>query len=301
MTKKTRNWLIALAILAFPFVLFSIFFFSRLVEIPTPPPPLPNPNGYNDLVKAGTMLVDNTGDFNETNATQVRKIVSANAAALVLARAGLSNQCRVPVQYSLSYISNHLDELTGLKRLARTFVAEGILAEMENRPADAAKSYLDTIHLANESCCGGLLIDELISIAIEAIGTAHMRTLVPHLDVGACRETVASLAALDSQAPNWDEIMQQESAWSQAALHDWRYEFMRGKMRKSTASVIAVAKEKFNEQDQKTRQLMISLAARAYELDKGHPPAGAADLVPEYLKAVPQDPATGTNMVYSPR
>ena len=42
---------------------------------------------------------------------------------------------------------------------------------------------------------------------------------------------------------------------------------------------------------------MVDLAARAYELDKGHPPASAADLVPEYLKAVPQDPVTGTNMI----
>jgi hypothetical protein len=46
---------------------------------------------------------------------------------------------------------------------------------------------------------------------------------------------------------------------------------------------------------------MLDLAARAFELDKGHPPASASDLVPEYLKAVPQDPVTGTNMVYSPR
>jgi hypothetical protein len=42
---------------------------------------------------------------------------------------------------------------------------------------------------------------------------------------------------------------------------------------------------------------MIALAARAYELDKGHRPASATDLVPDYLKAVPQDPATGTNIV----
>ena len=46
--------------------LFFIFFFSQLGDIPPTPPPLPNPNGYDDLVKAGTMLADNTGDFNET-------------------------------------------------------------------------------------------------------------------------------------------------------------------------------------------------------------------------------------------
>ena len=50
-----------------------------------------------------------------------------------------------------------------------------------------------------------------------------------------------------------------------------------------------------------TRQLLIDLAARAYELDKGQSPANVADLVPDYLKAIPQDPFTGTNLVYSPR
>jgi len=44
-----------------------------------------------------------------------------------------------------------------------------------------------------------------------------------------------------------------------------------------------------------TRQLLIDLAARAYELDKGQSPANVADLVPDYLKAIPQDPFTGTN------
>jgi hypothetical protein len=47
-------------------------------------------------------------------------------------------------------------------------------------------------------------------------------------------------------------------------------------------------------------QLIIDLASRAYELDKGHRPANLADLVPDYLKAIPQDPFTGTTMVYSP-
>ena len=56
----------------------------------------------------------------------------------------------------------------------------------------------------------------------------------------------------------------------------------------------------FNGNEQREGRLLIDLAARAYELDKGHPPASAADFVPEYLKAIPQDPVTGTNLVYTP-
>ena len=45
---------------------------------------------------------------------------------------------------------------------------------------------------------------------------------------------------------------------------------------------------------------MIALAARAYELEKGKPPSSADALVPGYLETVPQDPVTGTNMIYRP-
>ena len=299
MTKKTRNWLLVLFIVVFPFVLFCGFLI--LMEEPPPPlAPLPNPNGYDDLVKAGTMLANDTGIFNETNVAQVRKIVATNVAALAIARAALSNQCRVPVQFTAAFNSNHGSDLAPIKFLARAFIAEGRLAEMENRPADAAKSYLDTIHLANESARGGLLIDKLVGIAIEIVGMDHLQRLVPHLDANACRETAGALEVLDSNKQSWDDLIQQESAWSHAAFHGWRYEFIRWKERKSHASAMATIKQKFDAQQQRTRQLMVDLAARAYELDKGHPPASAADLVPEYLKAVPKDPATGTNLIYPP-
>jgi len=51
----------------------------------------------------------------------------------------------------------------------------------------------------------------------------------------------------------------------------------------------------------KMRELTLDLATRAYELERGKPPASLADLVPDYLKAIPQDPFTSTNLVYSPR
>jgi len=300
MTRKTRNWLITLLILASPFLFFLGLLFFWAGEPLPPLAPLPNPNGYDDLLKAQQMLSNDTGEYNETNTAQVQKVVAADAAALSLARAGLSNACRVPIQYSRSYISNHLEELAGTKRLARAFVAEGLLVEAEGRTGDAIRSYLDTIRLGNESSRGGLLIDELVGIAIEAIGAAHLQTLVPHLDAKTCRETAAALETLDARRQTWDEVMQQENSWSHAAYRGWRYELLWLASRKSVTPAIAATKRKFNQQEMRERQLMIDLAARAYELDKGHPPANLADLVPDYLKAVPQDPVTGTNIVYTP-
>ena len=307
MTKKHRNWLIALSILAIPFVLFlgCLVFMGE----PVPPPaPLPSPNGYDDLVKAGEMLSDLGGDYDKMNQEELKKAVSSNAAAVSLSRSGLSNQCRVPIQYSESYISNHLDDLACLNRLARAFVAEGRLAGMQNRPVDAAKSYLDTIHLGNQMMHGGLLIDEMLGVADVSLGERQLQSVVTNLDALACRRAAASLETLDSQRQTWNELMQQENAWSHGTFGTfpgWRYDIIewkgninRWRERKIIKSIITTTEENFNNQAQKTRRLMLDLAARAYELDKGHPPASAADLVPDYLKAVPQDPVTGTNMVH---
>ena len=235
------------------------------------------------------------------NEAQLQEVVSTNAAALALARAGLSNQCQVPVQYSKTYVSNHLDNLAALKRLAQAFLAEGRLAEMENRPNDAAKSYLDAIHLGNESCRGGTLIDQLVGIAIESIGTTPLQKLISRLDANSCRETAATLEILDAQRQTWDEVMQQENDWSRRTFPGIRNEIVRLRTHKSLLPAQAAAERKLKQQQMRTRQLIISLAVRAYKLDKGHPPATAADLVPDYLKAVPQDPFTGADMVYSPR
>jgi hypothetical protein len=95
--------------------------------------------------------------------------------------------------------------------------------------------------------------------------------------------------------------MQQENDWSRRTFTGIRYEIFRLMNRESSGEIFKKTKQKFQEQQLKTRQLLIDLAVRAYELDKGKPPASLADLVPDYLKAVPQDPFTETNMVYSPR
>jgi hypothetical protein len=301
MTQQTRNRLFAIFILVIP-ILFLLWFVVAESVTPLPPiQPLPNPNGYEDLAFAGKMVSTNSWNFDSASPEQLRETTAANAVALALARAGFSNECRVPLQFSPAYIENHVSDAVAVRKLAQAFLTEGRPAEMGNRPADAAKSYLDAARLGNESARGGVLIDQMVGTACEAIGTSQLQNLASRLDAKSCHETAAALETLDAQRQSWDEVMQQENDWSRRAFTGLRYEIMRLMPHKSLKKVFQKAEQKFQEQQLKTRQLMLDLAARAYALDKGHPPASAADLVPDYLKAVPPDPFTGTNMVYSPR
>ena len=299
MTTKTRNGLLAMCILVFPFVLFSIFLFSRLAEIPPPAVTLPNTNGYEDLVKAGKMVAAESGNYDGMNAAQLRELAGRNADTLALARSGFSNECRVPLQFSTNYLNAHLNELASLKRLAQGFIAEGLLADMENRTNDAVQAFLDTIHLGNEAARGGVLIDNLVGIAINAMGTANLETQVPRLDASTCRRAAAALETLDSQGQTLKESIQQESAWRKAYARLQKRTISVAEAR-SMQNIDQSYERKFNAEEQKKRQLTIDLAARAYELDKGHPPTSTADLVPEFLKAVPLDPGTGTDLIYTP-
>jgi hypothetical protein len=94
--------------------------------------------------------------------------------------------------------------------------------------------------------------------------------------------------------------MQQERDWSRRTYPGVRNELVRVMTRSSLNKAFKRGQERFEKQQTKTRQLIVALAARAYEFDKGKPPTTVSDLVPDYLKAIPQDPSTGTNLVYTP-
>ncbi len=305
MATKTRNWLITLFILASPFLLFlGLLLFWDAEPLP-PLAPLPNPNGYDDLVKAGKMVSSNSWNYDSANLEQLRETTAANTEALALARAGLSNECRVPVQFSWAYITNHVSDLVSLRKLVQAFVTEGKLAGKENRYSDAAKSYLDAIHLGNEAGRGGTVVDEMIGMAVERVGLEQLQKTADNLDAKSCRDTIQTLGTLAAHKQSWADVLQQEKNWSrrsysglqgQVLILYSRLFYYRTRERNYQRCV-----DTKNSTQKQEGLLQIDLATRAYELEKGHPPASVFNLVPDYLKAVPQDPITGTNLVYSPR
>lgn len=299
MTSKTRNRLTLILVLGIPATVFIFSIFYNAFKLP-PPPAVPISNGYDDLVKASQMIAPSVGDYTNHDLSQMQAIVSTDSNALQLARAGLQKPCRVLVDYDPNSMASVI-RLPALKHLASGFAVEGDLAEMQGHPNEAAKSYLDIIHLANESSRGGALIDELFGIGIEWKGTDELQKLTPQLDAQTSRETAAALEALDAQRQSWDDVMWQEHYWSRRTFPGIRNEILRITSHKSTEIIYQETKRKFEDQQTRTRELIIDLAARAYELGKGHRPATVSDLVTNYLKTIPIDPATGTNMVYLPK
>jgi hypothetical protein len=299
MTQQNRNRLLLVLVLALPTAIFIGSIFYNGFSVP-PLPPMPNPNGYDDLMKAATMLAPDVASYNATNLDELQSVVATDAAALELARAGLQKKCRVALDYTPN-LTYRLVQLPAVKNLARDFMAEGDLAEIQGHPEQAVKSYLDVIHLANEASRGGVLIDQLVGIAVEREGTDGLQRLLPQLDAKTCRETAATLENLDAQRQTWNDVMWQEHYYIHKTYPGIGHQIMRIVQYNSLRKNYTSSEQRFDAQQTTTRKLAIDFATRAYELDKGHPPAKVTDLVTNYLQTIPIDPATGTNMTYLPK
>jgi hypothetical protein len=267
-----------------------------LTQPPPAPPPLPKPNGYNDLVQAGLMLAEHTGDFPTMSQDELRTLVGTNADALKLARAALRRECQVPLDFSRpnpSYLTN----LAKCKSLAQGFAAEGRLLELEGRPTDAADSYLTLIRLGITTSKGGLLIDSLVGIAIEAIGSVHLEKLAQTLDAKECRQAAAVLESCETRREPTTNVLERERAWGRR-VGGLQGQIARLVMFRSIRQSEQRIVGKVNAQQTRELVLLIRFASRAYELEKGERPKALGALVPVYLKVIPLDPSTGTNMAY---
>jgi hypothetical protein len=262
------------------------------------PRPLPNPNGYDIFVKAGRTVM---GGINLQRMTrdELALVVESNSNALQLARTGFQFECRVPVQFSTSYFSNHsMREIVPLRSLGQLFAAEGRLAEFEDRMSNAADCYLDTIHLGHAISHGGTLIDAMIGAATQSLGTSYLRPLANRLDSETSRQAARRLEMLDAEADSWQQVIAREKEAVANYPGNLKYKISTY-FRSRNPATFSKAEVRFTEQQLEGRKLLIQLAARAYELENGTTPTTAADLVPVYLKEVPKDPGTGTNLTLS--
>jgi hypothetical protein len=236
------------------------------------------------------------------SAEELRSYVGTNQESLRLVRLGLNRECRVPVETTMAYAQEHVEDASRIKHAAQLLSAEGRLAEMEGRPDVAAESHLERVHLGAASSRGGLVIDRLIGVAIEDIGLRDLEKVTPQLNSQSCKKIAQALERIDAQPDSAAEYLQRERQWEKAAMGiigwirtAWAYKSLKPRRQndqKVTAKILSV--------DRRRRQQLLNLASRAYELEHGKRPLRAEDLVPSVLRAVPKDPETGTNLVLNP-
>jgi hypothetical protein len=291
MEKRKTTLLVVVSVLA---ILVIGGIFALWNPVPPPAMVMPVPNGYDAFLEAGALVQKQTWDFTKMDEVALRSLVEANSNALQVARSGLAEKCRLPMEFSQQYLSNHFGDLGRLKTLAEAFLVEGRLAELEKRTNDAAHAYLDAMRLGISS--RGMLMDGLIGIAIESMGTSQLQNVVPNLEAKTQAEIARQLEAADSEKESWEQIVQNDKNWIRRTYPGVQRRVAELFPSAEWKASRAKSKQRFDAQEARTRRLIIQLAVRAYELEKGHPPASINDLVPAYLNTVPLDPATGKGM-----
>ncbi|HEY3855649.1 MAG TPA: hypothetical protein VGO67_14765 [Verrucomicrobiae bacterium] len=128
MTRKSRTLLLALVAVIL-LAMLAVLFLS-LSRTP-PPPPLPNPNGYDDFLKAATLMTGDLGNADTLNHDGLRALVSTNTESLRLLRLGLTRQCALPADSAMANVSAMLSDLAAMKQLVHLLAAEGRLREMD--------------------------------------------------------------------------------------------------------------------------------------------------------------------------
>ena len=273
--------------------LVGILFYGR-----TSPPPLPNPNGYHDLTKAGQAVRGDLDGLADRDLGGLRVLVATNAEALRLLRVGLSRNCSVPTDEAIANFCGASRDLIALKSLARLLNAEGRLAELENRPTDAAQSYLDAMRLGTKMCHGGLMINRLVGIACEGFGSISFVKLLPKLTCDQMRPLIEQLERIDRQAVAWKEVLRNEDRFVRAQMGNPPNPIKLASDLWNSRNTRRACEERHDLAAAHRRLLTVELALRSYQCDEGKALAGVQGLLPKYLHRMPIDPFTGHQLVY---
>ena len=295
MSKKFSTlllWSVAVALVAFAALVG--FFTGGTV----PSTPLPNPNGYDDFLKAGALVVGDAGNAWAFEKDQLGKFVSDNAETFQVLRLGLTRKCSVPTDSAIT--NSPVKDLVKLRRVSQLLEAEERLAELEDRARDASRTCLDIIRFGNEISRGGVMIDRMIGVACESLGGSRLVPVALKLDCEQLKPVVGELEQMDSGAVRWDEIRKNEKKF------EWyRLRKMHNPIRWiidtwQAQSVIKRAKERHDLLVARLRLLIVDLALRCYQAEHGRGPGQLEQLVPTHLKRVPMDPFSGRSLIYRP-
>ena len=264
------------------------------------PPPLPNPNGYDELLRAAQAVKGKIGDAAELDHNALRALVATNAEVLRLVREGLSLPCAVPTEAQIANFATISRDLIGLRSLATILSAEGRLAEMEDRPADSARSYVDAIRLGSEMSRGGLMINRLVGIACEGRGSIDLVELLPKINCEQVRPIITGLEKLDASTVSWREVLQNENRFARAQLGNYPNPVKLVSDWWKARDTRKVAGQRHDLAAAHVRLLMVELALRLYRCDHGNSPGNLTQLVPKYLERLPKDPFNDKPLIYRP-
>jgi hypothetical protein len=180
---------------AFVAIILGGFFALTAGRAPAPSVfKLPDPNGYDDLVKAGQLVKGpwpGNGDFAKIDPAEIRPFLEVHKPTLDLARVGLARECVVPIENSREGLAKHTAVISPLRAVGRIFLGEARVAEADGRIVEASKSYREMLTFGQAVTRGGTGIDGMVGFAVQSQAIWGLRQLCDRIP----REEIAPLLA----------------------------------------------------------------------------------------------------------
>jgi hypothetical protein len=296
--RMKRLVLVIAAALLLGAIVLAVFMLGNQSTLPQAA--LPTPNGYDDLTAAAQGVVAWRGDLLKLPPEEMRAAVEQNSKVLEEVRRGLKKESAVPVRNDQTWLNQHMAQLASHKQMAQLLVAEGLVHLQEGRTNEAARAFADCIAFAHAAHRRGLMIDELLAVACQAIGARQLVQVAPQASPDALREILPKLIALDQSRETAPAILQRERDWSRGMHGTLRVSLIRLVTQKSVRAVESKLESRHAHSVASLRLVITELALRLHERENGKLPAALAELVPAKLPAVPVDPFSQEPLVYRP-
>jgi hypothetical protein len=272
-----------------------------MLRTPLPYPAEIRTEGYREIVAAGQMLLDEGLDWPdkwyEMSDAELRRAIKEFEPALRRVHSALREDCQFPFTdpsseerdseiAALERLGNVMNRLCGVDRAGDAMLPnERLFVSLDLLRLDDCESRGNGVDTSSCSCFHS---DDVVrTVAADSLD----------LDALQCKALAEKLWQFEAESdPLEDRVHREriidENFWGWGSqLHwvigDWlgcdRYPDER---RDDLIRRIEL------------RLLLAELAIRAFELEKGHPPANLSELVPDYLPAIPRDPVGQGGLKY---
>jgi len=182
-----------------------------------------------------------------------------------------------------------------LQAAAQVMDAEAFSLHQQGDVTGALSECLDLLRFGQAISRHGLLVDFLVGTGCEIIAVRRMTNLLAGLNAVDCKRAALALQEHESRRESIDDIARRDNEWS------WRTYGMLARirlmiearslrLRKRWSSPMPYTERTSQTHAREVRLLMLRLAGRAFELERGRKPQRASELLPDYLRAIPLDP-----------
>ena len=211
-----------------------------------------------------------------TNA-ELAAAMKKNAEAMSMFREMAKLPFQPPPNWSMIDVHNDTEFL---RYIARAFVADSTLARREGRLDDVLTNVMDLDHIAHNMERSNMMM-VLVSIAVEGMAHQTLAEVRADLDHAQSRRIMEELAEIDANTSAYEDVRAAEDAWAQRTW-GWRKQlydaFAPATGIDDMEGMLVASREAMSRSAVVRRLLLLDLAVRSHQREKGSPPQSLDEL-----------------------